>query len=323
MASKVVLIVALLVCGSSAYVSRAKSARTVGDYLEDENKRLVDNYSCAGKEDGNYIHPTDCTKFMSCVAQTYAYERDCATCHVHPTDCPNGKTHYDHPSDACLWAWEAGCVIDSPVTEPTTTTTTEQTTTTTEAEPETEPPTTTTEKTTTTTEAEPEVTTDAQDDSSSSEEDPSCNPDECRVVGYCHEYEWCEREDSDHKGKGKAGTRKTDTCDPALNLYFNPNANSIHGGVCDFWENLDQETKDTYNADPNCIDPHCEWKPDAENECSSKYWYFHPEKNDGNDLELNCPSRPDGEQLLWDQSRKSCHTCDVVPSSSSANGFCC
>jgi len=320
MASKVVFIVALLVCVSHAYVSRAKSARSVSDFEDDENKRLVENYSCAGKADGNYIHPSDCTKFMSCVAQTYAYERDCASCHVNPTDCPNGKTHYDHPSDACLWAWEAGCVTDPQPTEA----------------PPTEAPTqapTTTKRTTTTEEPEEPVTVESDESDEPSDEssgepseesdepsDESCDPDECRVEGYCHEYSWCEREESDHKGKGKAGFKKNDTCDPALNLYFNPNVNSIHGGVCDFWENLDQETKDTYNSDPNCIDPHCEWRADAENECSSKYWYFHPDKNNGNEIELDCPSRPDGQQLLWDQSRKSCHTCDVVPSS---NGFCC
>ncbi|MDX3538482.1 hypothetical protein PV721_29880 [Streptomyces sp. MB09-01] len=42
--------------------------------------RLVDFYDCRGKPDGNYIHPYDCTKFMSCVAGQYAYERNCADC---------------------------------------------------------------------------------------------------------------------------------------------------------------------------------------------------------------------------------------------------
>lgn len=38
-------------------------------------------FSCAGKADGNYPHPTDPTKFMSCVAGTNAYERDCQPRH--------------------------------------------------------------------------------------------------------------------------------------------------------------------------------------------------------------------------------------------------
>lgn len=73
---------------------------------------LVDWYNCAGKADGNYIHPTDCTRFMSCVAQTYAYERDCPACHVDPVRCPSGKLHYDAPSDSCEWADVAGCVTE-------------------------------------------------------------------------------------------------------------------------------------------------------------------------------------------------------------------
>jgi len=73
---------------------------------------LVDWYSCAGKPDGNYIHPTDCTKFMSCVAQEYAYERACPACDVNPDNCPTGRLHYDHGEDACLWSYEAGCVTE-------------------------------------------------------------------------------------------------------------------------------------------------------------------------------------------------------------------
>jgi hypothetical protein len=72
----------------------------------------VDFYDCTGKEDGNYIHPTDCTKFISCVDQTHAYERQCPECDPNPHECPNGYLHYDHPSDSCLYAYEAGCVTD-------------------------------------------------------------------------------------------------------------------------------------------------------------------------------------------------------------------
>jgi len=147
-----------------------------------------------------------------------------------------------------------------------------------------------------------------------------CDPDECVLEGHCQEYWWCEREDSDHKGKGKKGEWMENRCDNEAgesNMYWNPNHN---GGSCDWWENLDDATKELYNKDPACIDPHCEWKPDPNNECSGTYWYFHPDKNGGKDVELHCPSLADGEQLLWSQARKSCHHCSGV---TKADGSAC
>ena len=47
-------------------------------------------YDCSGKEDGNYPHPSDNTKFMSCVAQHYAYEQNC----------PSGQ-HFDPQAREC------------------------------------------------------------------------------------------------------------------------------------------------------------------------------------------------------------------------------
>lgn len=258
----------------------------------DHTRTLVTWYDCSGKADGNYIHPNDCTKFMSCVAESYAYERECAGCHVNEHECPTGRLHYDHPQDSCLWAYEAGCVTDGG----------NQTASTQAPQPDPE-----------TTEApapeEPSTTADPGNGGGGDE----CNPDTCWTDGYCQSYRWCEREVSDHKGEGKKGTWANATCED--NLYFNPNHNSVHGGVCDYWENLDQETKDKYNSDPMCIDPHCEWKPDPNSECSPNYWYFHPDQNEGKDQEMSCPVRSDGEQLLWDQSRKSCHPCHGVTKS--------
>ncbi|WP_194819873.1 chitin binding peritrophin-A domain-containing protein [Nocardia sp. XZ_19_385] len=72
----------------------------------------VDFFDCTGKPDGNYVHPHDCTMFMSCVAGQYAYERMSADCHVDPDNCPTGRLHYDHAQNACLWSYEAGCVTD-------------------------------------------------------------------------------------------------------------------------------------------------------------------------------------------------------------------
>ena len=51
----------------------------------------VDWFDCSDKADGNYPHPSDPRKFMSCVAQTHAYERSC----------PEGFT-YDPDTDSCV-----------------------------------------------------------------------------------------------------------------------------------------------------------------------------------------------------------------------------
>lgn len=67
-----------------------------------------DGYDCSGKENGNYVHPTDCTRFVRC-KNGVACERDCATCHIDPVRCPEGRTVYNATVDACLWADETEC----------------------------------------------------------------------------------------------------------------------------------------------------------------------------------------------------------------------
>jgi hypothetical protein len=48
------------------------------------------SYSCSGKPDGDYPDPSDNTKFISCVAQQYAYQRNC----------PQGQ-HFDPEASEC------------------------------------------------------------------------------------------------------------------------------------------------------------------------------------------------------------------------------
>lgn len=96
---------------TSAYRPLAGNAPDHTTGLAPQGK--ADYYSCIGKPDGNYIHPTDCTKFISCVAGEYAYERNCADCHVDPERCPTGRLHYHAPEDKCLYSYEAGCVTAS------------------------------------------------------------------------------------------------------------------------------------------------------------------------------------------------------------------
>lgn len=55
------------------------------------DETAADYYDCSGKPDGDYAHPTDPTKFISCVAQTHAYERSC----------PPGMV-FDEKLDVCV-----------------------------------------------------------------------------------------------------------------------------------------------------------------------------------------------------------------------------
>lgn len=54
-------------------------------------------FDCAGRSDGNYPHPSDPTKFISCVAQTHAYERNCPSSSL----IPPGRLVYAAFEDAC------------------------------------------------------------------------------------------------------------------------------------------------------------------------------------------------------------------------------
>ncbi len=49
------------------------------------------DYDCSDKPDGNYPHPYDCTRFISCSGGV-ASARDCASCNVDPVRCPEGRT---------------------------------------------------------------------------------------------------------------------------------------------------------------------------------------------------------------------------------------
>ncbi len=69
-------------------------------------------YDCTGKQDGNYTHPFDCTRFISCVGGADAYERDCPICLIDSTNCPKGRLHYQASTDSCQLDSVAGCVTD-------------------------------------------------------------------------------------------------------------------------------------------------------------------------------------------------------------------
>jgi hypothetical protein len=70
---------------------------------------FIEYYNCTDRANGNYYHPCDCTKFITC-SNGYATERDCAACNPGDKRCPDGRTNFDEPSDACLWPDVARCL---------------------------------------------------------------------------------------------------------------------------------------------------------------------------------------------------------------------
>jgi len=118
----------------------------------------IDWYDCSGKGDGNYLHPTDCTRFISC-SGGIASQRDCANCDT-PGRCRDGRTVYNATKDECDWADVTECVVDPQ--DPGTT-----------EEPTPEP---TTEDVVEPTTADPNA----------------CDPELCRNEGYCQTFRRCD-----------------------------------------------------------------------------------------------------------------------------------
>jgi len=150
---------------------------------------------------------------------------------------------------------------------------------------------------------------------------------------FCDWYFWCERDHSeDHSnGKGKGtGKWKEGVCDVTRNMYWNPHRNgtsrpegdgsAIHGGMCDYWGNLDKDLQDEYKASPDCdYEAHCDWFEVGE--CSEQYVYYNPDKLDGDGLDtITCPKWGD-EQMLWSQEKKACLHCSEVDRVDGTN--CC
>ncbi|ODM90512.1 hypothetical protein Ocin01_16168 [Orchesella cincta] len=55
-----------------------------------QEEHPINWYDCSGEADGNYVHPYDCTRFISC-SGGIASQRDCANCDIDPVRCPDGR----------------------------------------------------------------------------------------------------------------------------------------------------------------------------------------------------------------------------------------
>jgi len=124
----------------------------------------------------------------------------------------------------------------------------------------------------------------------------------CMQVGDCDCFDSCVADNSSSTGgRWTYGVR----CDPGH--YWNPDFNSVHGGSCDFWDNLSDEVKDKYRNDDECPTPAipCRWE--AIPKCDNKYLYL-PEgsKNDREIQTMYCPLSPSGQHLFWNQAELRC-----------------
>jgi hypothetical protein len=79
---------------------------------EGDTSRPAPWYDCSGKQPGNYEHPRDCTRFITCDAGLQAIEFDCGECSNRPEACtPQNRLVYNVTVDQCLWADQTECHI--------------------------------------------------------------------------------------------------------------------------------------------------------------------------------------------------------------------
>ena len=70
----------------------------------------IDYYDCSAKPDGNYIHPTDCTRFITCI-DGKAHDFPCPDCgrDNHPQCNGDEFLVYNADHDWCDWPGETPC----------------------------------------------------------------------------------------------------------------------------------------------------------------------------------------------------------------------
>ncbi|KAK4900203.1 Scrasp1p [Elasticomyces elasticus] len=100
-----------------ATILTLQSAKTA-DELVLNPQRIFNNdddpdldFDCEGKKDGLYPSPYDCTRFFSCSGGITS-RRDCASCHVDPVTCPDGRLVLNPELNACVYADEYECKIE-------------------------------------------------------------------------------------------------------------------------------------------------------------------------------------------------------------------
>ena len=145
-----------------------------------------------------------------------------------------------------------------------------------------------------------------------------CNPEDCKLEGDCQSYRQCV-----DNGNG-GGSWVNRACSADGDLFWNPEKNSIHGGVCDFYGNLSPSVQQKYKEDVTCIPP-CAFYQDVS--CSPNYNYreeFNNKTTAGRESSLSCPQSPNDDDipLYFSQATLSCDKCSNVNDSNGAPCGC-
>jgi hypothetical protein len=71
----------------------------------------VDYYDCTEKPDGNYIHPTDCSRYITC-SSGHAADKACPDCDpANVAGCQDSPyMFYDGATDRCVWPSDTACI---------------------------------------------------------------------------------------------------------------------------------------------------------------------------------------------------------------------
>jgi len=229
----------------------------------------IDYYDCSGKADGNYVHPTDCTRFIMC-SNGRAADMACPDCDMNNVSGCAGSPYqfWDQDKDRCEWPRDTHCAIQEP--------------------------------------EEPEEPEEPQRCGGKKAGD-ACQPDDCEHCGWCENknssYFRCERTFPSDPKLPASGVIVREECD--ADLWWNPDlkpSGATQGGACDRWDNLSDEVKEGYKSDEGCVapEPVCEWGQDEDDKCSGNFWFFNPETMAKRE-DLKC-----NDDLLWDQASETC-----------------
>jgi len=256
----------------------------------------VDYFDCSGKADGDYLHPTDCTRFIKC-HNGRAADMACADCDQNNVaECAgNPYLVFNLTQDACDWPAKTKCGnsdVTDPPPEPTQAPTTQA-----PVDPSAAP---STEDAGTTEDAPAPI-----EEPCPFKEGDDCGAEECRHCGYCLDkvsyFLRCNKTKPHNPHEEITGVIVREECDEKS--WWNPDLKPEGvelGGACDSWDGLSQKVKDQYHHDPTCNPPICEWGQDIA--CTSSYWYYDPKTMPvGSRLDLECQSG-----YIYDPSEETC-----------------